>query len=87
MELGNADHDGVLHFLHWEDNFVSHATDRVGSWFHDQGWNPCLLQWECGVLTTGPPWKFWKDIKKNKFKVEEKITFKLMFVGVCLRKS
>ena len=23
----------------------------------DQGWNPCLLHWKCGVLATGPPGK------------------------------
>ena len=27
------------------------------SWLPGQGLNPCLLQWKCGVLTTGPPGK------------------------------
>ena len=31
VELGNADHDGVLHFLHREDIYVSHAADHEGS--------------------------------------------------------
>jgi len=29
-----------------------------GLWFFpDQGWNSCLLQWNCRVLTAGPPGK------------------------------
>ena len=28
---------------------------HVGSQFPYQGSNPCLLQWKCGVLTTGSP--------------------------------
>ena len=30
---------------------------HVGSWFPDQGSNPCHLHWEHGVLSTGLPWK------------------------------
>jgi len=33
-----------------EDIFVSHATDHAGSWFYDQGWNPCLLFMEILLL-------------------------------------
>ena len=29
----------------------------VGYWFMDQEWNPCPLQWKCGILITGPPGK------------------------------
>ena len=32
-----------------------HGTGHAGSWFPDQGWNPCRLQWKRRVLTTGPP--------------------------------
>ena len=30
---------------------------HAGSWFPDQGLNPCPLQWKWGVLITGPPGK------------------------------
>ena len=30
---------------------------HAGSYFPDQGWNPCPLQWKHGFLTTGPPGK------------------------------
>ena len=30
---------------------------HVGSYFPNQGSNPCTLCWKCGVLTTGPPGK------------------------------
>ena len=33
-----------------------------GIWFPYQGWNPGLLPWEQGVLTTGPPGKSQKDL-------------------------
>ena len=33
------------------------ATHHVGSYFPDQGWNPCPLQWKGGVLTTSLPGK------------------------------
>ena len=26
-----------------------HALPQVGSWFPDQGWNPCLLRWKCSL--------------------------------------
>ena len=26
-----------------------HALRQVGSWFPDQGWNPCLLRWKCSL--------------------------------------
>ena len=29
--------------------FFGHALQRVGSWFPDQGWNPCLLRWKCSL--------------------------------------
>ena len=32
-----------------------HSTGLVGSWFPDQGSNPCPLQWKHRFLTTGPP--------------------------------
>ena len=32
-----------------------HTAQLAGSYFPDQGSNPCLLQWKCRVLTTGPP--------------------------------
>ena len=41
-----------------------------GIWFPDQGLNPCVLQWEHGILATGPPWKrviipsFGKNVEK-----------------------
>ena len=31
------------------------AVRHAGSQFPDQGSNPCPLQWNCRVLTTGPP--------------------------------
>ena len=34
-----------------------HAVCYVGSYFPDQGSNPCLLQWKCEILTIGPPGK------------------------------
>ena len=36
----------------------SYTSQHVGSYFPDQGLNPCPLQWKCKVLTTGPPGKF-----------------------------
>ena len=33
------------------------AAWHVGSYFPNQGSNPCPLQWKYGVLTTGPPGK------------------------------
>ena len=33
------------------------AMGHAGSSFPNQGWNPCPLQWKCGILTTGPPGK------------------------------
>ena len=33
------------------------TQQHAGSWFSDQGLNPCPLQWKHGVLTTGPPHK------------------------------
>ena len=33
------------------------ATRLAGSYFPDQGSNPCPLQWKRGVLTAGPPGK------------------------------
>ena len=36
-------------------SIFGHARRLERSQFPDQGWNPCLLQWKCGVLTTGPP--------------------------------
>ena len=30
---------------------------HAGSYFPNQGWNPCFLQWKHGVLTTGLPGK------------------------------
>ena len=33
------------------------AVRYAGFQFSDQGLNLCPLQWECGVLTTGPPGK------------------------------
>ena len=40
--------------------FFCHASGHAG--MQDlsspyQGWNPCPLQWKCGVITTGPTWK------------------------------
>ena len=37
--------------------FFGRTTQHVGSWFPDQGSNPCPVQWKCRVLTTGPPGK------------------------------
>ena len=37
--------------------YLGHTTWRVGSWFPDQGLNPCPLPWRHGVPTTGPPGK------------------------------
>ena len=34
-----------------------------GMWnFPNQGWNPCPLQWNCSILTIGPPGKFKSSI-------------------------
>ena len=33
------------------------TTWHAGSYFRHQGQNSCLLQWKCGVLTTGVPGK------------------------------
>ena len=33
------------------------AMQHVGSYFHDQGSNPCPPQWKRGVLSTEPPGK------------------------------
>ena len=41
-----------IHILKY--NF-GHATQLVGFYFPTQGLNPGPQQWECGVLTTGPP--------------------------------
>lgn len=37
-----------------------HGSKQVGSYFTDQGWNLCPLQWKWkhGVLTAEPPGKF-----------------------------
>ena len=45
---------GHLHFFF----FFGHTMWHLGSWFPDQGWNPCPLHWKHGVWTTGPPGKF-----------------------------
>ena len=34
--------------------FIFLAMWLMGSWFPNQGWNPCPWQWKYGVLTTGP---------------------------------
>ena len=37
--------------------FICYTARHVGSWFPNQGSNPCPMHWEHGVLTTGPPGK------------------------------
>ena len=37
--------------------FICRTLQQVGSYFPDQGSNPCPLHWERRVLTTGPPGK------------------------------
>ena len=34
-----------------------HIRWPIGSYFPDQGSNPCPLQWKCNILTTGQPGK------------------------------
>lgn len=37
--------------------FMLWSIQRVGSYFHNQGWKLSPLQWEYGVLITGSPRK------------------------------
>ena len=48
---------GVVRVGHDYVTKHTHSTWLVGSWFPDQGSNPCPLQWKRGVLTTGLPGK------------------------------
>ena len=44
----------------WDIFQLKQANSLVatcGIQFTDQEWNPGPLHWECGVLTTGPPWR------------------------------
>ena len=34
--------------------FFGHTSQHMGSWFPNQGWNPCSLPCKHGILTTGP---------------------------------
>ena len=45
-------------FIFYLKNYFGLTACHVGSWFPDQGLNPCPLQWKLRVLTTVPPGKF-----------------------------
>ena len=48
-------HTELLQYYYYY--YYGHAVQHEGSWFPDEGSNPCPLHWERGVLTTGPPGK------------------------------
>ena len=54
---GRREKDQGLEWMrHWVNILVSFLTEQlVGSYFPDQGLNPCSLKWKHGVLTTGLP--------------------------------
>ena len=59
-----------LFFLFFSFCFLGCSVRHGGSKFPNQGWNPCPLHWECGVLTTGLPGEslfvvFWWDGQKG----------------------
>ena len=45
----------IFSFLFFSFYWLHHVF--AGSYFPDQGSNPCSLQWKHGILTTGPPGK------------------------------
>ena len=51
----------VLQFVFLQDLLICLAAPGLGCGiriqFHDQGWKPGPLHWECTVLATGPPGK------------------------------
>ena len=62
----------------------AHATRHAGSYFPDQGSNPCPLQWKHGVLTIGPPgksqfvhsnWQKFLDLEFPTYKIRLLLSF------------
>ena len=49
--------NACLHYIYFVFIFFLFRQCRMacGILVPDQGWNPCPLQWKCGVLTTGLP--------------------------------
>ena len=52
----------IFYFI-FNFSFLGRAAQCAGSYFPDQGSNPCSLQWKCGVLTTGLPGKSPQNFK------------------------
>ena len=50
------DYDYDYYYYYYYGNTV-HGMRHAGSYFSDQGSNPCPLQWKSGVLTTARPGK------------------------------
>ena len=71
--------------------FFCCTTQLVGSWFPNQGLNPCPQQWKCGVITTGLPEHIFKEKTKEQFLLTPLLPlswqrFKLLIV-LCLSGS